>query len=193
MKVNAPMICTLMLVLSGASLSTNADMFSGPFDWLDNNDDYNRYNYRDGRGYGGDRWRQYDEWEPNYWRYRFSDNDSSDRFDDRFDGDYFGYGRNNSNFDMNMGFGGDSLYDGNYDNDYRFQDDRRGYTDRYTDRYSGRSNRDYDRRPAPREYTEPRYRNEDQYNDEYWRNYSRRYNGSYNRGKSDMRERDPRR
>jgi len=190
MKVNAPMICTLlMLVLSGASLSTNADMFSGPFDWLDNNDDYNRYNYRDGRSYGGDRWRQYDEWEPNYWRYRFSDNDSSDRFDDRFDGDYFGYGRNNSNFDMNMGFGGDSRYDGNYDNDYRFQDDRSGYTDRY----SGRSNRDYDRRSAPREYTEPRYRNEDQYNDEYWRNYSRRYNGSYNRGKSDIRERDPRR
>lgn len=189
MKVNVPVICALMLVFSGTSLTANADMFSGPFDWWDNNDENDRYNYRDGRDYDRDRWRQNDEWEPNYWHNRFMSNDSNDRFYDRFDGDYFGYGQNGSKFDMNMGFDGDSRYDGNYDNYYRSQNDRRGYADRY----SGRSKRDYDRRPAPREYGEPRYRNEDQYNDEYWRNYSRRYNGSYNRGESNLRERDPRR
>ncbi len=191
MKLKTSLICTFMFVLSGTSLSANADFFSGPFDWWDNNDDYNRYSDQGRRGYGQDRWRQYDEWEPNYWRYRFFDNDSDDRFYDRFGGDQFGYGRNDFNFDMNMGFDGDSRYDGNYDNYYRSQDNRRGYTDRY----QGRDSRDYDRRPAPapREYGEPRYQDDGQYNDDYWRNYSRRYGGSNNRGGSDMYGRDPRR
>jgi hypothetical protein len=190
MKLKIRLICAFMLVLSGTSLTANAEFFSDPLDWWDNNDDYDRYNYQDRRGYGRDRWRQYDEWEPNYWRYRFFDNDSNDRFYDRFDGNNSGYGRNDFNFDMNMGFDGDSRYDGDYDNDYRLQNDRRGYSNRYP---ADRSNRDYDRRPAPREYGEPRYQNEDQYNDEYWRNYSRRYGSGNNRGGSDMYERGPRR
>ncbi len=190
MKLKVSLIYAFMLVLSGTSLSANADFFSSPFNWWDKDDGYSRYD-RGGRGYGQDRWRRYDEWEPNYWRYRFSDNDSNDRFYNRFDGDSFGYGRNDFNFDMNMGFDGNSRYDGNYDNYYRFGDDRRDYGDPNQSRYS----REYDRRAAPArgEYAEPRYQNEDQYNDEYWRNYSRRYGGSNNRGRSDMYQRGPRR
>ncbi len=148
MKLKYFLSYTLTATLLGLSSTANAEFFNGPFDWWDNNDDYNRYNYRDGRGYGGDRWRRYDEWEPNYWRYRYFDNDSDDRFFDGFGGDYFGDGRGDFNFDMNMGFDTDTRFDGDYDNRYR-RDGRR-----YGNDYGQPS-----RRYNARRYQEDNYRN----------------------------------
>lgn len=82
MKKNLLVSITLGATLLGLSLSANAG-FSGPFDWWDSNDGYNRYGY--GPGYRGDRWRRYDKWEPNYWRYRYFDEDSRDYLPDQFD------------------------------------------------------------------------------------------------------------
>ncbi len=145
-------------MLSASSSASAAFDFGGPFDWFDNDDDYYRYgsNARNNRGYGRERWRQYDEWEPNYWRYRYFDDDSNDYIFDEFDGgDFFGdgNGRGRFNFDMNTNF--DSDFDGNYDG-------------RYDNRY-----RDYDRYSDNGRYRgDNRSRRNDRYNDDYWRNYS---------------------
>lgn len=150
MKLKNLLSYTLTAAILGLSSTANADFFSGPFDMWDNDDDYYRYNNRDGRGYGRDRWRQYDEWEPNYWRYRYFDDDSNDYFFDEFDGDFFGDGRGDFNFDMNMDFDADSRYDGRYNNDYRYRGDQRRYGS------------DYDR-PARRYDERRRYGNEGRY------------------------------
>ena len=189
MKLKTLLICSLIAGVLGLSSAARADFFSSPFDWMDNDDDY-RYD-RGGRGYGQDRWRQYDEWEPNYWRYRYFDNDSNDNFFDEFDGDFFGDGRGDFNFDMNMGFDGNSRFDGDQNNDYRYRgDSRRNDPGRYYDdrqRYSG----DYDR-PDARYNERRRSTNDDRYNDDYWRNYSQQYDGGSRRF-SDTPGRDPRR
>jgi len=180
MKLKALLIYALTATLLGLSSTARAEFFSSPFDmWDDDNDNY-RYD-RGGRGYGGERWRRYDEWEPNYWRYRYFDDDSDDYFFDEFDGDFFGDGRGNSNFDMNMGFDGDTRFDGDHYNDYRYSGDRR------------RNSRNYDR-PAPRYDDRRRSGNDDRYNDDYWRDYSRQYDGNdRNRRPSNGPGRDPRR
>jgi len=188
MKTKTLLSYTLLASLLSFSVPASAGFnFDSPFDWFDNNDnDYYRNGDRGGRGYyGGERWRQYDEWEPNYWRYRFFDDSSNDSF---FDGNSFGNGRGRFNFDMNMDMDTDSRFDGRGDGRY--------YGDgRYDDRryYNGGQGRD---RGTP----EPRYRRDnqqrstqggapqsqrrpsgqsqgsDQYNDDYWRQYSQRYN-----------------
>ena len=195
MKLKALLIYAFSAALLGLSSNASADFFSSPFDWMDDDDDYYRYD-RGGRGYGRDRWRRYDEWEPNYWRYRYFDDDSDDYFFDEFDGDFFGDGRGDFNFDMNMDFDTDSRFDGDYDNDYRYRGgDRRRYSRDY-DRPASR----YDDRSAPR-YDEgrrsgygDRYNDgrrsqgyDDRYNDDYWRNYSQRYGGSNRRIPDDRR------
>ena len=187
MKFKVLLIYALTATLLGLSSTARADFFSSPFDMWDDDDNNYRYD-RGGRGYGRDRWRQYDEWEPNYWRYRYFDNDSDDYFFDEFDGDFFGDGRGGFDFDMNMD--SDSRFDGRYDNDYRYSGDRGRYENRYDDQYD----RGYDR-PAPR-YDDRRRSgnderrgssNDDRYNDDYWRNYSQRYDGSNRRIPDDRR------
>lgn len=167
MKLKTFLSCTLTATLLGLSSTANAEFFNGPFDWWDNNDDYNRYNYRDGRGdgrgYGRDRWRQYDEWEPNYWRYRYFDNDSNDNFLDEFGGDSFGDGRGNFNFDMNMDVDTDTRFDGDYDNRYS-RDGRRYGNDNYqpSRRYNSR-----------RGYGNDNYRNDRRNDNRYYGNSRR--------------------
>lgn len=208
MKLKAFLSYFLTAGLLSLSSTTNAQFdFGGPFDMFDNDDDYN--SYRDGgrRGYGRDRWRRYDEWEPNYWRYRFFDDDSEDYIFDNFDGgDFFddgnffgdGRGRGRFNFDMDMGsdFGGN--YDGRYDDNYRYRGDRyrRGQGYRRDDGY-----RAYDQPPGRNDgyrgydggrenfRSGSRYNN-DRYNDDYWRDYSRQNGGG---SRSNPRAVDPRR
>ena len=177
MKFKNLLSITLSATLLGLVPTANADFFSSPFDMWDNNDDYNRYNYQNGRGYGRDRWRQYDEWEPNYWRYRYFDDDSNDYFFDEFDGDYFGNGRGNFDFDMNMDFDADSRYDGRYDNDSRYRNDGRRYGNNYD-------------RPA-RRYDDRRYGNDEAY--EYNRRSDSRRYGNSGRRMSDSPETQQRR
>lgn len=83
MQKNKLLGLALGTALLSFSFSANAG-FSGPFNWFDNNDGYKRYDYRGGPGYGRDRWRRYDRWEPNYWRYRYFDDNSNDFIPDRF-------------------------------------------------------------------------------------------------------------
>ena len=188
MKLKPFLIFALAVPLVVLSSASRADFFSSPFDMWDNNDDNYRYD-RGGRPNQRDRWRNYDEWEPNYWRYRYFDDDSNDYFFDEFDGDYFGDGRGDFNFDMNMDFDGDSRYDGRYDNDYRYSGERRPYSSNPYSSNDGRSRNSG--RPEPR-YDERRgSANDDRYNDDYWRNYSQRYDGS--RRQFDTNERDRRR
>lgn len=209
MKIRTLLTQSLLAAMLGFSANASAGFdFSSPFDWMDNDDDdYYRYGARDGRGgygdrgYGRERWRQYDEWEPNYWRYRYFDDDSRDYAFDGFDGDGFGDGRGRFDFDMNMDMDmdSDSRFDGY--NDYR-NGGRRNFpgfdngpdfdnvpgfdsvpgfdNDRYSDGGYQRRDRSYDRdydsydrRPARRA---PDSSGRDQYNDDYWRNYSSRYN-----------------
>jgi hypothetical protein len=166
MKLKQLLSFTLTAGLLSLSSNASADFFSGPFDMWDD-DDYSRYNSRDGRGYGGDRWRGYDEWEPNYWRYRYFDNDSDDYFFDEFDGDFFGDGRGDMNFDMNMDFDADSRYDGDYSNDHRYRGDSRRYGSNYD-----RPTRRYDTR---RRYSnEPRYQGSQRNNSQRYGNNGRR-------------------
>jgi len=206
MKIRTLLTQSLLAGMLGFSANASAGFdFGSPFDWMDNDDDDNyRYGARDGRGYGNygrERWRQYDEWEPNYWRYRYFDDDSSDYFFDGFDGDGFGDGRGRFDFnmDMDMDMDSDSRFDGY--NDYRNRrgrgnfpgfddfssfDDFPGF-DRGRDSDRGYQSRDrgydsdydnYDRRPARRA---PESNSRDQYNDDYWRDYSRRYNNGNER------------
>ena len=181
--------------------------FGGPFDWMDNEDDYSRYSRsgRGGRDYGRDRWRQYDEWEPNYWRYRYFDDDSDDYlFDDNdffdgdfLDGDFLGDGRGRFNFDFDTDFRGD--YEGDYDSDYRYRGDRyspdydrrsrRPDRSRRTDRRTDDRRSDLDRRSNDDRYLNERSRG-DHYNDDYWREYSRQYDGN-NRRRNDRRSARP--
>lgn len=196
--LNYALLASLLSFALPASAGFN---FDSPFDWFDNNDnDYYRYGDRGGPGgyYGGDRWRQYDEWEPNYWRYRYFDDNSSDNF---FDGNSFGDGRGRFNFDMNMDMDTDSRFDGRGDGRYygdgRYDgryDDRRYYdSGRTRDRgvSDPRNRRDYPQRDQRRPldpYQGQSQGQGDQYNDDYWRQYSQHYNGQqgYN-------SRDPRR
>ena len=194
MKLKALLVYTLTFTLLGLSSTVRADFFSSPFDWMDDDDDYYRYD-RSGRDNGRDRWRRYDEWEPNYWRYRYFDDDSDDYFFDEFDGDYFGDGRGNFDFDMNMDFDADSRFDGDYDNDYRYRGDPRRYSPGVRDGYSrdGYSRDGYSRDGYSRDYDRPtprsgsgygdrrRQNNDDRYNDDYWRDYSQRYDGGSRR------------
>ncbi len=176
MKIKTLLTHALMAGLLGVSANASAGFsFDSPFDWFDNNDnDYYRYGDRGGRDYGRERWRQYDEWEPNYWRYRFFDDNSQDYV---FDGFGDGRGRFDFNMDMNMDMDGNSRYDGY--NDYRGRGNYRDYG------YSNQ-NRNYDRAaPAPRAPMQrapaqraPQNNNSrDRYNDDYWRDYSQQYNG----------------
>ncbi len=150
------------LFLASGSPSFAAFNF-GSFDWFDDNND-RRYSYPYTnpyrQGYSGrapyssrryePRWTQYDEWEPNYWRYRYFDTDDNwrpgygsgygpgrwddddDWFDDMpffgGDNDFFGDGRGNGrfNFDFDMDFDGS--------NDWR-GDSRNYYRDSYRDSY----------------------------------------------------------
>ena len=198
MKIRTLLTQSLLAALLGFSANASAGFdFGSPFDWMDNDDDdYYRYGARDGRGYGNygrERWRQYDEWEPNYWRYRYFDDDSSDSFFNGFDGDGFGDGRGRFDFDMNMDMDmdSDSRFDGYNDYGYRGRRgrdfpgalDRRFGNEGYGDRDRG----SYDSRPArqaPESSGRSQYPNSsggDQYNDDYWRNYSRRYNSNEQR------------
>jgi len=186
MKIKTLLAQTLIAGMLGVSATASAGFnFSNPFDWADNNnnDDY-RYGAPGGRGgyqgdYGRDRWRQYDEWEPNYWRYRYFDDSSRDNLFDGFDGDGFGDGRGRFDFNMDMNMDTDSRFDGY--NDYRGRGDYRNY-----DYDSRRDDRRYERsappRPAPTAPQSDRGRygndNADRYNDDYWRNYSQRYNSN---------------
>ena len=102
MKLKALLIYALTATLLGLSSTARADFFSSPFDWMDDDDNNYRYD-RGGRGYGGDRWRRYDEWEPNYWRYRYFDDDSDDYFFDEFDGDFFDTSHLNDTGYVDMG------------------------------------------------------------------------------------------
>ena len=163
MKFKNLLSYTLAATLLGLSSTASAQFSNGPFDWMDSNDDYNRYNYQDGRGYGRDRWRQYDEWEPNYWRYRYFDNDSNDYFDDEFGSDSFGGGRGKSNFGMNMDFDTDTRFDGDYDNRYS-RDGRRYGNDYYQP--SRRNN-------ARRSYGNDSYRDSRRSNNRYYGNSRR--------------------
>ncbi len=174
--------------------------FDSPFDWFDDDDDYYDYRYGGGRygGYGRDRWRRYDEWEPNYWRYRYFDDDSDDYIFDEFDdGDFFGdgYGSGRFNFDMNFDTDFDGDFDGDFDDDYRYRGDRYGrdYRRNY-DRDFGRLSRRPDRYRSGSRYSD------DRYNDSYWRDYSRRYRDSdrrmsrtpeYERRRAERREKQP--
>jgi hypothetical protein len=196
--LNVGLVATLLGSTFPASAGFN---FGSPFDMWDNNDDYRSYD-RGGRGYSNnDRWQRYDEWEPNYWRYRYFDDDSRDyvfddygfdNFDNNGFSDGFGDGRGRLNFGME--FDMDSGYDGDYRNDFgnnfrndfrnsgRSQDNRGYPEDRY-DRYDNRGYPEdrydrYDNRSAPRYDSREQYRNDDQYNDDYWREYSRRSGNS---------------
>ncbi len=166
MKLKHLLSYVLTTTLLGLSSGANADFFDSPFDMWDNNDDYYRYD-RGGRGYGGDRWRRYDEWEPNYWRYRYFEDDSDDYFFDEFDGDFFGDGRGDFDFDMNMNFDADSRFDGDYDNDYRYRGDGRRYGNSYD-------------RPSRRNDTRRRYSDDGRRYQDSRRSDSRRYE---NRGR----------
>lgn len=180
--------CILAGILSLPSTTAFSFDFDSPFDWFDDDDDYSDYRYGGRRGgyggYGRDRWKRYDEWEPNYWRYRYFDDDSDDYIFDDFDGgDFFGdgNGRGRFNFDMNMDTDFDGDFDGDYDDDYRYRGDRYGRD------YGRNYGRDYDRggfgglsRRPDRYRSGSRY-NDDRYNDDYWRNYSRRYGDSSRR------------
>jgi len=209
MKTKTLLSYSLLAGLLSFSIPASAGFsFDSPFDWFDNNNDsdYYRYGDRGGHGnYGGERWRQYDEWEPNYWRYRFFDNNSNDSF---FDGNSFGDGRGRFNFDMNMDMDTNSRFDGRGDG--RYYGDGRYDGNRYDGRryYDGaqgrnraapapRDRRDYPQRDQRRAIDPYQGRSQgqgqsqnqgDQYNDDYWRQYSQRYNRQqgYN-------NRDPRR
>jgi len=166
MKLKQLLSFMLTAGLLSLSSSASADFFSGPFDMWDDGENY-RYNSRDGRNYGSDRWRRYDEWEPDYWRYRYFDNNSDDYFFDEFGGNSFGDGRGDLNFDMNMNFDADSRYDGDYNNDYRYRGDSRRYGGNYD-----RPSRRYDTR---RRYSnEPRYQNSRRSNSQRYGNNGRR-------------------
>ena len=159
MKLKLLFTGALTATLIGFAPTASAG-FSGPFDFWDNDDDYYRYG---GPGIRRDRWRRYDEWEPNYWRYRYFEDDSDDYifddfddfdgfdgFDD-FDGDFMGDGR--FDFNMNMEVEGDSEFDGDWDDDYRYGDRRYRRYDRPqrpAQRPAPRS-RGFDR-PARRDY-----------------------------------------
>ena len=153
MKFKLLLSGTLMAAMIGISPSANAG-FSGPFDFWEDDDSYSRFGPGN-RGYGRDRWNRYDEWEPNYWRYRYFEDDSDDyifdEFDDfgdfgdfdgfdDFDGDFLGDGRFDFNMNMDMDVEGDSDFESDYNNDYR--------------RGARRYRRDYDR-PAARNYERP--------------------------------------
>jgi hypothetical protein len=196
MKLKTLLSSISTVAMLGLSSSASAAFdFGNPFDMWDDNDDY-RYYDRGGRGsYGGDRWRRYDEWEPNYWRYRYFDNDSDDYFLDEFDGDFFGDGRGRFDFNMDMDSRFDNDYRNDFGNDDRYRGDR-GYGDygrpsrrsSQRDRYSNS-----DRYGNYNRYgSSDRYGNNDRYNDDYWRNYSQSF-GSGNRRMSDTPERERRR
>lgn len=199
MKLKSFLSFFLMTGLLSLSSTANAQFdFGGPFDFFDNDDDYNSYRSGGRQGYGRERWRRYDEWEPNYWRYRFFDDDSDDYIFDEFDGgDFFddgnffgnGRGRGRFNFDMDMDSDFDGNYDGDYNSDFR-RDDRYGRRDnrygnddrqsRRADQYRGSSRYGDDDRQSRRadQNRSGSRSNDDNYDDDYWRNYSRRYDGS---------------
>ncbi len=137
MKLKSILKQLVILGLLGISSTASAGFnFGSPFDVMNNNDNYNRYgpgNSRSGYG-GGDRWSQYDQWEPNYWRYRYMDSNSRDNIFDQFNGQSYNGNRNRAR--------------SNYDPRSRY-DDIRNYqrANRYQGERSGRY--DYDR-PAPR-------------------------------------------
>ena len=189
MKIRTLLTQAILAGMLGFSANASAGFdFSSPFDMFDDNDDYYPYSARDGRGYnsygdGRERWRRYDEWEPNYWRYRYFDDDSRDYFFDGFDGDGFGDGRGRFDFNMNMDMDmdSDSRFDSynDYENRGRRGRDFPGAVDRrYGDGRYGDRDRRYDNRPTRRA---PEFNGRNQYNDDYWRDYSRRYNSNENR------------
>lgn len=132
MKFKSILVPALLLGLTGLSSTASAGFnFGSPFDAMNNNDNYNRYD----RGYGGDRWDQYDRWEPNYWRNRYFDSDSRDNFNGRSRGQ----GRGGSDFGMNA----DSRYSGRYDGDSRSQGERSRRFDYDQPPSRNRAGRDY--------------------------------------------------
>lgn len=187
MKLKNLLTPFIMAGLLGLSSTASAEFdFGSPFDWFDDDDDYYDSRYSGRRGDGRDRWRRYDEWEPNYWRYRFFDDDSDDYIFDDFDGgDFFddgnffgdGNGRGRFDFDMNMDSDFDGFFDGDYDDDYRYRGDRYGGRNdrRASDRRT--SDRRASDRPSRRDegYRSGSRYNDDRYDDDYWRNYSRQY------------------
>jgi len=75
------------------------------------------------RGYGSERWNGYDQWQPNYWRYRYFDRNSPDYLPDQFGGDQFP-GDFNRNRDSSRE---QRQYRRPYSNQNRYSGQRRGY------------------------------------------------------------------
>lgn len=180
MKIKS-LLTLLAIMASVPNTATAGFNFSSPFDWADNGNNSSRYGSGDryGNRNNRDSYKNYDQWEPNYWSKRYLDSDSSnfgfDRFRDNqfFDGgDFFGNtnSRNQGRFDFDMNSNMDGRYDGEYDS--RYQNNNRD-SGRYENYERSGSNRNA--------------RQDDQYNDDYWRDYSsRQYNNRNSRNNRNM-------